>query len=64
LRSPAGRRPSVVNSGSGRSDLSQAGAYVRHTAGNAYFTAALAYGWQFSDVTQYYAGKGAVRYTW
>jgi autotransporter-associated beta strand protein len=40
---------SVVNSGSGRSDLFQAGAYVRHTAGNAYVTAALAYGWQ--DIT-------------
>ena len=35
--------------GSGRSDLFQAGAYVRHTNGPAYVTAALAYGWQ--DVT-------------
>ncbi|WP_163156010.1 autotransporter-associated beta strand repeat-containing protein [Bradyrhizobium uaiense] len=35
--------------GSGRSDLFQAGAYVRHTEGNAYITAALAYGWQ--DIT-------------
>jgi autotransporter-associated beta strand protein len=35
--------------GSGRSDLFQAGAYVRHTVGPAYVTAALAYGWQ--DVT-------------
>ncbi|WP_244608384.1 autotransporter outer membrane beta-barrel domain-containing protein [Bradyrhizobium algeriense] len=35
--------------GSGRSDLFQAGAYVRHTAGAAYFSSALAYGWQ--DVT-------------
>jgi uncharacterized protein with beta-barrel porin domain len=40
---------SVANSGSGRSDLFQAGAYIRHTAGNAYITAALAYGWQ--DIT-------------
>ena len=40
---------SVANAGSGRSDLFQAGAYVRHTAGNAYVSAALAYGWQ--DVT-------------
>jgi len=40
---------SVVNGGSGRSDLFQAGAYVRHTAGNAYVTAALASGWQ--DIT-------------
>jgi uncharacterized protein with beta-barrel porin domain len=35
--------------GSGRSDLFQAGAYVRHTVGPAYISAALAYGWQ--DVT-------------
>ncbi len=40
---------SVVNSGSGRSDLFQAGAFVRHTNGPAYLSAALAYGWQ--DVT-------------
>jgi autotransporter-associated beta strand protein len=40
---------SVVNSGSGRSDLFQAGAYVRHTEGAAYISAALAYGWQ--DIT-------------
>jgi autotransporter-associated beta strand protein len=35
--------------GSGRSDLFQAGAFIRHTVGPAYVTAALAYGWQ--DVT-------------
>src|SRR5205085_868585 len=35
--------------GWGRSDLLQAGAFVRHTAGPAYITAALAHGWQ--DVT-------------
>ncbi|WP_426612142.1 autotransporter outer membrane beta-barrel domain-containing protein [Bradyrhizobium sp. McL0616] len=35
--------------GWGRSDLFQAGAFVRHNAGPAYLTAALAYGWQ--DVT-------------
>jgi autotransporter-associated beta strand protein len=40
---------SVNNLGSGRSDLFQAGAYIRHTAGNAYITGALAYGWQ--DIT-------------
>lgn len=40
---------SVNGLGSGRSDLFQAGAYVRHTAGPAYITAALAYGWQ--DIT-------------
>jgi autotransporter-associated beta strand protein len=40
---------SVNGSGSGRSDLFQAGAFVRHTNGPAYISAALAYGWQ--DVT-------------
>jgi len=35
--------------GGGRSDLFQAGAYVHHSSGPAYVTAALAYGWQ--DVT-------------
>jgi len=41
---------SIANGlGSGRSDLFQAGAFIRHTAGPAYISAALAYGWQ--DVT-------------
>jgi autotransporter-associated beta strand protein len=40
---------SINGTGSGRSDLFQAGAYVRHTAGPAYMSAALAYGWQ--DIT-------------
>jgi autotransporter-associated beta strand protein len=40
---------SVAGGGSGRSDLFQAGAYVRHTNGAAYITGALAYGWQ--DIT-------------
>jgi autotransporter-associated beta strand protein len=40
---------SVANGGNGRSDLFQAGAFVRHTAGPAYISAALAYGWQ--DIT-------------
>jgi uncharacterized protein with beta-barrel porin domain len=41
---------SVANAlGTGRSDLFQAGAFVRHTVGPAYLSAALAYGWQ--DVT-------------
>jgi uncharacterized protein with beta-barrel porin domain len=40
---------SVANGGSGRSDLFQAGAYLRHTDGPAYLSAALAYGWQ--DIT-------------
>lgn len=37
---------SVTKGGSGRSDLFQAGAYLRHTEGAAYVSAALAYGWQ------------------
>jgi T5SS/PEP-CTERM-associated repeat protein/autotransporter-associated beta strand protein len=40
---------SVSNLGSGRSDLFQAGAYVRYTNGGAYITGAIAYGWQ--DIT-------------
>jgi autotransporter-associated beta strand protein len=39
----------VANGGSGNSDLFQAGAYLRHTQGAAFLSAALAYGWQ--DVT-------------
>lgn len=35
--------------GTGRSDLFQAGAYLRHANGPAYISAALAYGWQ--DIT-------------
>src|ERR1700710_1948675 len=41
---------SIANGlGTGRSDLFQAGAFVRHTVGPAYVSAALAYGWQ--DIT-------------
>ena len=40
---------SVNGLGSGRSDLFQAGAFMRHTVGPAYISAALAYGWQ--DIT-------------
>ena len=40
---------SVANGGTGRSDLFQAGAYVRHNQGPAYISASLAYGWQ--DIT-------------
>src|ERR1700730_577841 len=40
---------SVANAGSGRSDLFQAGALIRHNARPPYIAAALAYGWQ--DVT-------------
>ena len=47
--SGGGTNFSVANSGTGRSDLFQAGVHVRHTAGAAYVAGALAYGWQ--DVT-------------
>jgi uncharacterized protein with beta-barrel porin domain len=40
---------SVNNLGGGRSDLFQAGAFVRHNFGPAYIAGALAYGWQ--DIT-------------
>lgn len=40
---------SVNGFGTGRSDLFQAGAFVRHTVGAAYVSVAAAYGWQ--DVT-------------
>jgi autotransporter-associated beta strand protein len=40
---------SVANSGTGRSDLFQAGAFVKHRVGAAYVSGALAYGWQ--DIT-------------
>ncbi|MCP3470142.1 autotransporter domain-containing protein [Bradyrhizobium sp. CCGUVB1N3] len=40
---------SVNGFGSGRSDLFQAGAFLRHNIGPAYLTGALAYGWQ--DIT-------------
>jgi autotransporter-associated beta strand protein len=40
---------SVANGGTGHSDLFQAGAFIRHNAGPAYISAALAYGWQ--DIT-------------
>ena len=39
----------IVGGGSGRSDLFQAGAFIRNNAGPAYVSAALAYGWQ--DIT-------------
>jgi uncharacterized protein with beta-barrel porin domain len=40
---------SVNGFGSGRSDLFQAGAFIRHNVGPAYLSGALAYGWQ--DIT-------------
>ncbi len=54
---------SVVNNGSGRSDLFQAGAFIRHTVGAAYISGALAYGWQdvITDRTVSVAGIDRLR---
>jgi len=49
---------SVNGAGSGRSDLFQAGAYVRHTNGPAYVSAALAYGWQDITTNRYVTISG------
>lgn len=49
---------SVNSLGSGRSDLFQAGAFVRHTAGNAYVTGALAYGAQAVSTDRTVAATG------
>lgn len=55
---------SVANAlGGGRSDLFQAGAFVRHSVGPAYISAALAYGWQeiTTDRTVTIAGLDQLR---
>jgi uncharacterized protein with beta-barrel porin domain len=54
---------SVTGGGSGRSDLFQAGAFVRHTIGAAYLSGALAYGWQdlTTDRTVTIAGVDRLR---
>ena len=44
-----GTSASVANSGTARSDLFQAGAFVRHKSGAAYVPAGIGYGWQ--DIT-------------
>jgi autotransporter-associated beta strand protein len=51
---------SVNGLGGGRSDLFQVGAFMRHTVGPAYISAALAYGWQdvTTDRTVTIAGTG------
>lgn len=54
---------SVSNLGTGRSDLFQAGAYVRHFNGPAYVSGAVAYGWQdvITDRTVTIAGTDRLR---
>src|SRR6202000_819296 len=49
---------SVNGLGSGRSDLFQAGAYMRHTSGAAYVTGAFAYGRQDSTTDRTVAVAG------
>ncbi|SDD28884.1 autotransporter outer membrane beta-barrel domain-containing protein [Bradyrhizobium brasilense] len=50
---------SVNGLGWGRSDLFQAGAFVRHSVGAAYLSAALAYGWQDVTTDRIVAAAGA-----
>jgi uncharacterized protein with beta-barrel porin domain len=50
---------SVAGSGSGHSDLFQAGAFIRHTVGAAYISAALAYGWQDITTTRTVTAAGS-----
>jgi autotransporter-associated beta strand protein len=52
---------SINGLGSGRSDLFQAGAFVRHTVGPAYISAALAYGWQDITTDRTVAGTDLLR---
>ncbi|MBR1221280.1 autotransporter outer membrane beta-barrel domain-containing protein, partial [Bradyrhizobium sp. U87765 SZCCT0131] len=59
--SGGGTNFSVGNGGSGRSDLFQAGAYVRHNIGAAYVSAALGYGWQDITTDRTVAVAGADR---
>ena len=47
-----------VEGGTGRSDLVQAGAFVRHTVGSAYIAAAAAYGWQEITTDRYVTVAG------
>ena len=54
---------SVAGGGTGHSDLFQAGAFIRHNTGPAYFSGALAYGWQdlTTDRTVTIAGVDQLR---
>lgn len=50
---------SVGNFGTGKADLFQAGAFIRHDIGAAYFDASLAYGWQ-DATTERSTGAGTL----
>ncbi len=54
----AGSNFSVANGGSGRSDMFQAGAFVRHNFDATYLTAAVAYGWQDVTTDRYVTCRG------
>ena len=52
---------SVAGGGSGRSDLFQAGAFVRHDIASSYITATVAYGWQDISTDRLVTGAGTDR---
>jgi uncharacterized protein with beta-barrel porin domain len=52
---------SVANGGSGRSDLFQAGAFIRHSIASSYITATAAYGWQDISTDRLVTAAGAER---
>lgn len=53
-----GTSASVANSGTARSDLFQAGAFVRHKSGAAYLSAGIGYGWQDITTDRTVTGSG------
>jgi uncharacterized protein with beta-barrel porin domain len=56
--SGGGTNFSVVNGGTGRSDMFQLGAFVRHNIGATYLTASAAYGWQDVKTDRYVTVAG------
>ncbi len=53
-----GTNYSIVNGGTGRSDLFQAGAFVRQNFGASYLTASASYGWQDVTTDRYITAAG------
>jgi uncharacterized protein with beta-barrel porin domain len=56
--SGGGTNFSVVNGGTGRSEMFQLGAFVRHNIGATYLTASAAYGWQDVKTDRYVTVAG------
>jgi len=56
--SGGGTNYSIVNGGTGRSDLFQAGAFVRQNFGATYLTASASYGWQDVKTDRYVTAAG------